>query len=90
MLQVTLAAVPLEPVTCCGSLMKMHGKKKDPDQDSEIDFGQKSVLPNAKDIVYKKGEKYTCSLCGIEVIILRTSQPIEMLDCCGEGMELMS
>ncbi len=88
MLQVSLAAVPIEPLICCGSLMAYLKKHEKPEE--VFDLTQKPVLPNAKETIYTKGEKYTCSLCGIEVLILRTSQPIDMLDCCGEGMELMN
>ncbi len=86
-LQVTFAAVPVMPVTCCGKEMELLGVLEDT---SSIDSTPKQVPEKAKEQVYKAGEKYYCEICGIEVLILRQGQPIEQLDCCGEGMDLMA
>jgi len=58
-------------------------------EDVKLDLSPNQTLENAAEKVYKKGEKYTCAICGIEVMILLDAQPVYMLDCCGEGMELL-
>lgn len=90
LLQVTFAAVPIQPLTCCGELMALIKKSEHPQEDADLDLTPKPIPTDAKEQVYTAGEKYTCSICGIEILILRTAQPVEMLDCCGEGMEIMA
>lgn len=85
-LQVSFAAVPVMPVTCCGKEMEFLGVIEDT---SSIDPTPKALPENPKEKIYKKGEKYYCEICGIEVVILRQGQPEEQLDCCGEGMDLV-
>jgi len=85
-LRVTFAAVPVEPLMCCNILMELVGIEPD---DAKLDLTERAPLENAGDRVYQKGEKYTCSICGVEVVILAGAQPVYMLDCCGEGMELL-
>lgn len=86
MLRVTFAAVPIEPLMCCGSEMEMTGIQEG---NEGLELEPAPAPQGAKDKIYNQGEKYTCGICGIEVMILRQAQPVEMLDCCGEGMELL-
>lgn len=83
MLRVTFAAVPIEPVTCCGKEMKFIGVLESNDG---FDLNPASDHPDA----YKPNSVYTCGICGIELTILRQALPTIPLDCCGEGMDLMS
>lgn len=85
--RVAFAAVPVMPVTCCGGETELLGVHEDT---SSFDLTPKKPLENALEEIYKAGTKYYCEICGIELEILRTAQPIERLDCCGEGMDLMS
>lgn len=84
-LRVTFAAVPIEPLTCCGKDMELVGVMETNDG---LDLNPAPVAAGALERVYKPGEIYTCSICGLDVSILREARPIEPLDCCGEGMEL--
>ncbi|MBI4122016.1 MAG: hypothetical protein HY461_01660 [Parcubacteria group bacterium] len=83
--RVTFAAVPIEPLQCCGQDMELVGVSA---TDEGLDLAPAPVQPAAKDKTYLPGEVYTCSICGLDVMILRQARPIEALDCCGEGMEL--
>lgn len=85
-IRVTLAAVPIEPVNCCGKIMELLGIQQG---DEGLETNPAPVLQNALEHVYRAGEKYWCNTCGLEVLILRQAQAIEPLDCCGEGMELL-
>lgn len=85
MLRVTFAAVPIEPVRCCGEEMELLGIFE---TDDSLDLSPKPVPGNAKEKIYKPGEVYTCSICGLDVTILTEARPVEALDCCGEGMEM--
>lgn len=82
-LRVTFAAVPIEPVTCCGVEMELLGIQAD---DAGLDLSPQEPIPDHR--VYTPGEVYWCNICGIEVQILRLAFPSTSLDCCGEGMEL--
>lgn len=84
MLRVTFAAVPIEPVTCCGVEMELLGIMP---TDEGIDLTTKPAPTGALERIYKPGEVYTCAICGIDVTILIQAQPCGPLDCCGEGME---
>jgi len=85
-LRVTFAAVPIEPMTCCGKLMEFLGVKAENDG-LQLDPAPVPEQPQSQ--VYRAGEMYTCRICGIEIVILRQAQPQVILDCCGEGMEIV-
>lgn len=85
MLRVTFAAVPIEPITCCGKDMDLLGILP---TDETLDLTIKPAPDNALERVYKPGDVYSCSICGIDVTILVQAQPSKPLDCCGEGMEM--
>lgn len=82
--RVTFAAVPIEPVTCCGVEMELLGIFEN---DTQLDLTPKSAPAGALYHVYKPGELYNCSICGLDVTILVEARPSKALDCCGEGME---
>ena len=83
---VTFAAVPVEPLQCCGQDMELLDAEAN---DQNLDLSDAPAPPGAGDHLYRAGEFYTCIICGIEVKILRQAQPIGELDCCGEGMEVL-
>jgi hypothetical protein len=80
--RVTFAAVPIDPVTCCGKIMVLKGIIED---DSGFDLAARSTEEKS----YKPGGVWSCDLCGIEMTILRQALPKIPLDCCGQGMELL-
>lgn len=84
-LRVTFAAVPIEPITCCGKEMDLITVQAD---NVGLDLTPKQPLADALPRVYKPGEVYSCTICGIDVTILVQAQPSKPLDCCGEGMEM--
>ncbi len=86
MIRVTLAAVPIEPVSCCGQIMEFLGIKE---TNEELDLTPMEPPEQALEQVYETGQTYWCNTCGLEVTVIRRAQPIEALDCCGEGMELL-
>lgn len=87
MYRVTFAAVPVMPVMCCGVETELLGIQED---NSGLDLEPREPVENSKPDIYEVGQKYGCTICGIEVEIIRQAQPVERLDCCGEGMDLIS
>lgn len=85
--RVTFAAVPIEPLRCCGQDMELVGVQE---HDDGLDLTPAPVVEGAKEQVYYPGKVYNCSICGLDVTILREARPVAALDCCGEGMELRS
>lgn len=86
-IRVTWAAVPVEPLQCCGVNMDFLGVLPEND---DLDLSDAPLPENALPHIYQVGEKYSCDLCGIEVVILRRAQATKELDCCGEGMRLLA
>lgn len=83
--RVTFAAVPIDPITCCGVEPEVIAVS---DSNDGLDVSPKTPPAGALARIYQPGELYTCSICGIDVTILVAAQPTKPLDCCGEGMEL--
>ena len=83
--RVTFAAVPIDPITCCGAEPEVIAVS---DSNEGLELTSKDAPELALPRIYKVGELYTCSICGIDVTILVQAQPTKPLDCCGEGMEL--
>lgn len=87
MYRVTFAAVPVMPITCCGVETELIGIHEDI---TGFDLSPRDAVDGSQEEVYKAGAKYSCEICGIELEIIRQAQPKERLDCCGEGMDLIS
>lgn len=85
--RVTFAAVPIEPLRCCGNDMELIGVSE---SDDGLDLSPAPVLDDAKERVYKVGEVYSCNICALDVTIVREACPVQALDCCGEGMDIRS
>ncbi len=83
--RVTFAAVPIEPIFCCGVPPEMIAVS---DSNERLDLTEKDAPADALPRIYKVGEVYSCTICGIDVTILVEAQPSKPLDCCGEGMEI--
>jgi len=87
MYRVTFAAVPVMPVMCCGEETELLCIQEG---NEGFDLSPAPPVEGSKPEVYKVGQKYGCTICGIEVEIIRQAQPVERLDCCGEGMDLLN